>query len=171
MFENHCTGQRPAGSGHIPGKFPVGSWVLRYYPPADQHKLGSPWIGPNQRQATGHMVGIQRDPEKPTCLVFVHVDDLKLCPGLVDVKWNPGVSTAKSLCASRVAFRPGSHVSGITSTPSVDVSGWEDVDSHHSRRTAVGELDRPLISPDMFYLHFTSETSIIWTVDLIQLHI
>ena len=29
-------------------KFPVGSWVLRYYPPAAQHKLGSPWIGPQQ---------------------------------------------------------------------------------------------------------------------------
>ena len=29
-------------------KFPVGSLVLRYYPPAAQHKLGSPWIGPNQ---------------------------------------------------------------------------------------------------------------------------
>ena len=29
-------------------KFPVGSWVLRYYPPAAQHKLGSPWIGPHQ---------------------------------------------------------------------------------------------------------------------------
>ena len=27
--------------------FPVGSWVLRYYPPAAQHKLGSPWIGPH----------------------------------------------------------------------------------------------------------------------------
>ena len=29
-------------------KFPIGSWVLRYYPPVAQHKLGSPWIGPNQ---------------------------------------------------------------------------------------------------------------------------
>ena len=29
-------------------KFPVGSWVLRYSPPATQHKLGSPWIGPHQ---------------------------------------------------------------------------------------------------------------------------
>ena len=29
-------------------KFPVGSWVLRYYPPATQHKLGSPWVGPHQ---------------------------------------------------------------------------------------------------------------------------
>ena len=52
-------------------KFLIGSWVLRYYPPAAQHKLGSPWIGPNQvvRQATGHTVGIQRNPEKP--IVFV----------------------------------------------------------------------------------------------------
>ena len=29
-------------------KFPFGSWVLRYYPPAAQHKLGSPWVGPQQ---------------------------------------------------------------------------------------------------------------------------
>ena len=35
-------------------KFPVGSWVLRYYPPAAQNKLGSPWVGPQQvvRMAT-----------------------------------------------------------------------------------------------------------------------
>ena len=63
-------------------KFPVGSLVLHYYPPAAQHKLGSPWIGPHQvvRQATGHTVGIQRDSKKP--IVFVHVDDLKLLTGL-----------------------------------------------------------------------------------------
>ena len=100
-------------------KFPIGSWVLQYYPPAAQHKLGSPWIGPNQvvRQATGHRVG---------------------------VKWSPDISTAKSLCASTVAFRPGSHVGDVTSAPSVDVSGWEDVASHHSSQAAVGELDRPI---------------------------
>ena len=48
-------------------KFPVGSWVLQYYPPPAQHKLGSPWIGPHQvvRQATGLMVGIQRNADKP----------------------------------------------------------------------------------------------------------
>ena len=85
-------------------KFPVGSWVLCYYPPAAQHKLGSPWIGPHQvvRQATGHTVGIQRDSEKP--IVFVHVDDLKLCPGPQDISWVPSAPTAKSLCASTVAF-------------------------------------------------------------------
>ena len=120
-------------------KFPVG-----YYPPAVQHKLGSPWIGPNQvvRQATGHTVCIQRDPAKP--IIFVHMDDLKLCPGPKDVSWNPGVSTAKSLCASTVAFRPGSHVSDMTPAPSVDVSGWEDTGSHHSRSTTVNELDSPI---------------------------
>ena len=70
-------------------KFPVGSWMLRYYPPAAQHKLGYPWIGPNQvvRQATSHTVGIQKGPEKP--IVFVHVDDLKLCPSHQDVSWEP----------------------------------------------------------------------------------
>ena len=61
-----------------------------------------------------------------------------------DVKWNPGISTSKSLCASTVAFRPGSHVIDITSTPSVDVSGWEDADSHHSLPKDVNELDRPI---------------------------
>ena len=29
-------------------KFPVGSWVLHYYPPAAQKKLGSPWVWPQQ---------------------------------------------------------------------------------------------------------------------------
>ena len=113
-------------------KFPVGSWVLRYYPPAAQHKLGSPWIGPNQviRQATGHTVGIQKGPEKH--IVFVHVDDLKLCPDPRHVSWNPGASTAKSLCDSMVAFRLGSHVCDIIPTPSFDVSDLDEANSHHS---------------------------------------
>ena len=61
-------------------KFPVGSWVLRYYPPAAQKKLGSPWIGPQQvvRQATGHTVDIQKELDAP--IDFIHVDDLKICP-------------------------------------------------------------------------------------------
>ena len=119
-------------------KFPVGSWVLRYYPPAAQHKLGSPWIGPNQ--VVWHTVGIQKGPEKP--MVFVHVDDLELCPTPRDVSWNPGASTAKSLCASTVAFRPGSHVSDITPTPSVDVSGWDETNSSGS--IVLKELDSPI---------------------------
>ena len=106
-------------------KFPVESWVLRYYPPAAQKKLGSPWVGPQQlvRQATGHTVGIQKD----TPIVFIHIDDLKLCPVPRDISWTPGPSTAKSLCASTVAFRPGSHVSDFDSTPSVIVSTGSDI--------------------------------------------
>ena len=66
-FENHCTGRRPDVNGYVKAvnrKFPVGSWVLRYYPLEAQHKLGSPWIGSNQvvQQDTGHMVGIQKGP-------------------------------------------------------------------------------------------------------------
>ena len=125
-------------------KFRVGSWVLRYYPPAAQHKLGSPWIGPHQvvRQATGHTVGIQRDSEKP--IVFVHVDDPKLCPGPQDISWVPNAPTAKSLCASTVAFRPGSHVSDITPNPSVDVSAWGDENGLPASSTVLHNLDQPI---------------------------
>ena len=115
--------------------------MLRYYPPAAHHKLGSPWIGPHQvvRQATGHTVGIQKDPEKP--IVFVHVDDLKLCPGPQDISWVPGV---KSLCASTVAFRPGSRVSDTTPDPSVDMSGWEHMTDLNTSSTVIKDLDRPI---------------------------
>ena len=97
-------------------KFPVGSWVLRYYPLVAQKKLGSPWVGPQQvvRQATGHTVGIQKGPDTP--IIFIHVDDLKLCPAPRDSQWTPGPSTAKSLCDSTVPFRPGSHASDSGST-------------------------------------------------------
>ena len=124
-------------------KFPVGSSVLRYYPPAAQHKLGSPWIGPQQvvRQATGNTVGIQKEPEKP--IVFVHVDDLKLCPGPQDISWVPGVLTAKSLCASTVAFRLRSHVIDMTPDPSVGVSDWEETNDLHTNTQITAELDRP----------------------------
>ena len=108
-------------------KFPVGSWVLRYYPPAAQKKLGSPWVGPQQvvRMATGHTVGIQKDPEAP--IIFIHVDDLKICPSPDRPAWTPEASKARSLCASTVAFRPGSHVSDSDSSPSVDVSSWNNL--------------------------------------------
>ena len=125
-------------------KFPVGSWVLRYYPPAAQHKLGSPWIGPHQvvRQATGHTVGIQRGADKP--IIFVHVDDLKLCPGPQEITWTPVVSTAKSLCASTLAFRPGSEIGEMTPDPSVDVSAWEEGSDLHHDSTITNDLDKPV---------------------------
>ena len=43
-----------------------------------------------------------------------------------------------------VAFRLGSQVSDVTSTPSVDVSDWGDVASQHSSQAAVGDQDRPI---------------------------
>ena len=120
------------------------SEVLRYYPPAAQHKLGSPWIGPHQvvRQATGHTVGIQRSADKP--IIFVHVDDLKLCPGPQEISWTPNVSTAKSLCASTVAFRPGSDIGEVTPDPSVDVSAWGDEIDLHQDSIVQEDFDRPI---------------------------
>ena len=125
-------------------KFPVGSWVLRYYPPTAQHKLGSPWIGPHQvvRQATGHTVGIQRSVDKP--IIFVHVDDLKICPGPQDVSWTLNAPTAKSLCASTVAFRPGSHIGDVTPDPSVDVSDWGEESDIHQDSIIQKDLDKPI---------------------------
>ena len=87
-------------------------------------------------------VGIQRDADKP--IIFVHVDDLKLCPGPRDVAWTPGVSTAKSLCASTVAFRPGSDVGDVTPDPSVDVSAWEGTSVLHPGSDIINDLDKPI---------------------------
>ena len=76
-------------------KFPVGSWVFRYYPPAAHKKLGSPWVGPQHvvRKATGHTVGIQNDPEAP--IIFIHVDDLKICPPPGRPAWTPEPSSPR----------------------------------------------------------------------------
>ena len=125
-------------------KFPVGSWALCYYPLAAQKKLGSPWVGPQQvvRQATGHTVGIKKGPDTP--IIFIHVDDLKICPAPQNVSWTPGPSSAKSLCASTVAFRPGSDVSDSESTPSVIVSTYDNA-SHTSTRSVIRcKLDDPI---------------------------
>ena len=125
-------------------KFPVGSWVLRYYPPVAQKKLGSPWVGPQQvvRQATGHTVGIQKGPDAPN--IFIQVDDLKMCPAPRETQWTPGPPTAKSLCASMVAFRPGSHVSESDSSPSVMVSTWKDLSSIPNNSEIRLNLDNPI---------------------------
>ena len=76
--------------------------------------------------------------------MFVHVDDLKLCPGPQDISWVPVVTTAKSLCASTVAFRPGSHVSDMTPAPSVDVSDWEKTNDLHTSTPVITHLDHPI---------------------------
>ena len=125
-------------------KFPVGSWVLRYYPPAAQRKLGSPWVGPQQvvRPATEHTVGIQRGPDTP--IIFIHVDDLKMCPVPANAGWTPGPSTAKSLCESAVAFRLGYVVSGSDSTPSVIVSTCNNASLTSTRSAIRCNLDDPI---------------------------
>ena len=124
-------------------KFPVGSWVLRYYPPAAQNKLGSPWVGPQQvvRKATGHTVGIQKDPEAP--IISIHVDDLKICPPPGRPGWTSEPSKARSLCASTVAFRPGSHITDSDSSPSVDVSTWNNSNTPSSSDIHL-KLDQPI---------------------------
>ena len=102
------------------------------------------WIGPQQVvcKATGHTVGIQREPEAP--IVFIHVDDLKICPPPSRPGWTPEPSTAKSLCASNVAFRPGFHVSDSDSSPSVEVSTWNNSNTPPSSSDIHLKLDQPI---------------------------
>ena len=94
------------------------------------------------RQATGHTVGIPKEPDAP--IVFIHVDDLKICPPPTHSGWIPEPSTAKSLCASTVAFRPGSHISDSDSTPSVDVSTWNDLNTPLCSADIHLKLDQPI---------------------------
>ena len=99
-------------------------------PPSCSAQVGLSLDWTSSSRSSGH-------PEKP--IVFVHVDDLKLCPGQQDISWVPGVPTAKSLWASTVAFRPGSHVSDTTPHPSVDVSGWEDMTDLNTSNKRFGQ--------------------------------
>ena len=59
--------------------FPIGTWALRYYPPARKNKLCSPWIGPYKivRAPMEWVVGIQVDADAR--IFYVHMDDLKRC--------------------------------------------------------------------------------------------
>ena len=54
------------------------------------------------------------------------------------------VSTAKSLCASTVAFRPGSDIGEMTPEPSVDVSAWDEGSDLHHDSAIVNDLDKPV---------------------------
>ena len=80
--------------------------------------------------------------DKP--IIFVLVDDLKLCPGPQDVSCTPKKPTARSLCASTVAFRPGSHRSDMTPEPSVNVSAWGDESDLQTGSTVLKNLDIPI---------------------------
>ena len=70
--------------------------------------------------------------------------DLKICPSPDRPAWTPEASKARSLCASTVAFRPGSHVSDSDSSPSVDVSSWNDANTPSSTSDITLRLDQPI---------------------------
>ena len=108
-------------------KFPVGSWVLRYYPPPPPPPGGSEEIRipvgqtptsrpPSHRSYGGHSERTGHPDCFYSCGWFEDMSSPR------DVVWTPEPSTVKSLCASTVAFRPGSHISDSISTPSMDVS-------------------------------------------------
>ena len=61
-----------------------------------------------------------------------------------DVDWTPEPSTAKSLCASTVAFRPGSHISESISTPSVEMSTRNNLNTPLSSSDIHLKLDNPI---------------------------
>ena len=57
---------------------------------------------------------------------------------------DPEASKARSLCASMVAFRPGSHVSDSDSSPSVDVSSWNNLSTPTSSSDIKLKLDQSI---------------------------
>ena len=62
-----------------------------------------------------------------------------------------------------MAFRLDSHISDITSTPSVDVSDWDDVNTHHSGPNVLKELDSLLISA--FPSESAEQLCLLWEFD------
>ena len=95
--------------------FPIGCWVLRYYPPACKDKLCSPWIGPYKvvRAPMKWVVGIQVDADART--FYVHMDDLKRCvPPYPTPSW-PEVARGTSIVISTRA--PSTAAQTITDPP------------------------------------------------------
>ena len=81
-----------------------------------------------------------------------------------ETQWTPGPPTAKSLCASTVAFRPGFHVSVSDSSPSVIVSTWKDLSTTPNDSEIRLNLDNPidltehLLSPFKVVISILSRT-------------
>ena len=122
-------------------KFPVGSWVLRYY-----RWLRKSW----DPLGLGHSKWFDRLPatslayrKDQTLLSYSYTLMTSNCPAPRDIQWTPGPSTSKSLCASTVAFRPGSHASESESTPSVIVSTWKDLSTPSTSSEIRLKLDNP----------------------------
>ena len=72
--------------------------------------------------------------------IILHIPKIK-----VDVTYlTYPVIYAKSLCASTVAFRPGSDMGEVTPEPSVDVSAWENASVLQQDSEIVSDLDIPI---------------------------
>ena len=80
--------------------FPIGCWVLRYYPPARKIKLCSPWIGPYKvvRAPMEWVVGIQVDADAR--IFYVHMDNLKCCAPPDPMPCWPDVARGTSIVLS-----------------------------------------------------------------------
>ena len=81
-------------------KFPIGMWVLRYWPPAAQNKLGLPWKGPFKvvRAPSGWTVGIQES--ATSRILYIHIEQLKQCAAPEPEPSWPITPAGKSLFAS-----------------------------------------------------------------------
>ena len=101
--------------------------------PSDRSKeIGISLDGPSTvvRQATGDIVGVQKDPDAP--IVFIHVDDLKIYPPLGHSGWTPEPSTATRL----------SHTDSDSS--SEDVSTWNNSNTPPSSYDIHLKLEQPI---------------------------
>ena len=111
--------KRKYDSKAVAHTFPIGCWVLKYYPPARKDKLCSPWIGPYKvvRAPMEWVVGIQVDADAR--IFYVHMDDLKRCaPPDPTLSW-PDVARGTSIVLSTRAPSTVAHtIADLTPTKS-----------------------------------------------------
>ena len=127
--------------------FPIGCWVLRYYPPARKDKLCSPWIGPYKVVCAPMewVVGIQVDANAR--IYYVHMDDLKRCaPPDPTPSW-PEVARGTSIVLStRAPSTAAQTITDPTPTgsdrPPMSISDQ----SMHSNNGGDGEVRAPPIT-------------------------
>ena len=96
----------------------------------------------DKRPAT--RLAYRRDRTPPLYSYTLMISNCALPPSTRETQWTPGPSTAKSLCASTVAFRLGSHVSESDSSPSVMVSTWKYLSSTPKNSEIRLNLDNPI---------------------------
>ena len=107
--------KRNYDSKAVPRTFPIGCWVLRYYPPARKDKLCSPWIRPYKvvRAPMEWVVGIPVDADAR--IFYVHMDDLKRCaPPDSTPSWSEVARGASIVLSTRA---PSTFAQTITDPP------------------------------------------------------